>query len=196
MFIERLREKLYDVEDAATRFRQKKTALVHEQERRVEEMAPGEKSQLTEDGLMEGGRPSEPETICQVVLPEGEPSCVQRGSRGLDGGPFQLCAVHHEEYGRLLAEYRATSEKATRLYTLVRLGRYDLCNLSDVEKAMETAGRCIDTIQMEIRQREEHHRRFFVERTTAPFVSRVMSADTPSRRCSRRGPPNFHPTSV
>lgn len=167
MFIEQLRAKMCDVEDAATRIRQKKTDLVDEQKQRVEEIALGEKSQLTENGLVEGEHPSEPESLCQVMLPEGEPSCLQRGSRGPDGGPFRLCAVHHEEYGRLLAEYMATSEKATRLYALVRLDRYDLRDLSDVEKAMETAGRCIDTLQAEISQREEHHRRFFVERTSS-----------------------------
>lgn len=103
---------------------------------------------------------------CEVVPLHGEPPCSE--SRGLKERP-RLCLTHHQEYVRLTAEYHATTEEAKSLYRRVRaLGLNDATlvrNLpaADVETALVTTKQCIDIINKEIRERREHHTRFFVE---------------------------------
>lgn len=101
---------------------------------------------------------------CEVVPLPDELPCPQRGF----GERPRLCGTHRKEYGRLTAEYKATSEQADCLYALVRAQDWSdeaLWNLADVGAATDTASRCVEVINREIRERQEHHRRFFVERT-------------------------------
>lgn len=102
---------------------------------------------------------------CQVVPRDNELACPDRGY----GDRPRLCSAHRAEYAHLTAQYKATSEEAERLYTRVRAQDWDdatLWNLTDVEEGLATASLCIDTLNREIRERQEHHRRFFVERTS------------------------------
>lgn len=104
-------------------------------------------------------------SICQVVPRENELPCPERGY----GDRPRLCPAHRAEYAQLTAQYKATSEEAESLYTRVRSQDWDdatLWNLTDVEEGLATASLCIDTLNREIRERQEHHRRFFIERTS------------------------------
>lgn len=101
---------------------------------------------------------------CQVVPRENELPCPDRGY----GDRPRLCSPHRAEYAHLTAQYKATSEEAESLYTRVRAQDWDdatLWNLTDVEEGIASASLCIDVLNREIREREEHHRRFFIERT-------------------------------
>lgn len=108
------------------------------------------------------------EGICEIVLPGDEPPCTQPGQRRHDGNRPHLCAPHHKEYGRLTKEYKETSSKAQLLYDRVRALLRDLhlgqlCELADVDEALETTSRCIEILSTEIRQRQDHQKRFFVQ---------------------------------
>ncbi len=108
---------------------------------------------------------------CQVVPRDNELPCPERGY----GERPRLCPAHRAEYGQLTAEYKATSEEAEIRYTRVRAQDWDdaaLWNMTDVEEAVASASLCIDTLNREIRERQEHHRRFFVERTLGLVLHR------------------------
>lgn len=111
--------------------------------------------------------PYEIEGNCQIVPREDEMPCNQRGHRGRDGSLPQLCWKHREEYGRRTAEYKETSDEAKHLHAQLCLNVEALRELADAEQAVEAASRCIDALYAEIRQREEHHKRFFVEGTSS-----------------------------
>ncbi|KAL1948663.1 hypothetical protein VTO73DRAFT_10469 [Trametes versicolor] len=99
---------------------------------------------------------------CQVVPRENELPCPDRGY----GDRPRLCPAHRAEYAQLTAQYKATSEEAEGLYTRVRSQDWDdatLWNLIDVQEGIASASLCIDTLNREIRERQEHHRRFFIE---------------------------------
>lgn len=147
--------------------------LAEEERRIAEEKALAEESLLAAEWVAdnrpaEGMHPtSRQEDLCRIVPHEDEPSCSERGHRGPDGRLLHLCSTHHEEYVQRTTEYEATFEEAKRLFALVPLSGAIICGLADLDKAMETADRCIDILQMEMRQREDYHRRFFVERKSS-----------------------------
>lgn len=145
--IQGLYGKLHRAKDVAQELFQKKTALLDEWKLRVEEKE----------------RLEEIEDLCQIVPHEDEPPCSERGHRGPGGRLPRLCSTHREEYVRRTTEYEATFEEAKRLYALVSSDVIE-CGLADLDKAMETAGRCIGTLQMEMHQWEDYLRRFFLER--------------------------------
>lgn len=124
------------------------------------------------------------EDICQIVLPGDEPPCVQPGRRRRDGSLPHLCAPHHKEYGRLTKEYKETSSKARLLYKRVRALLQDLhlghlCKLANVDEALEATNRCIEVLSTEIRQRQEHQKRFFPQsKPPVHCASLHTSADT------------------
>ncbi|KAL1948666.1 hypothetical protein VTO73DRAFT_10472 [Trametes versicolor] len=103
---------------------------------------------------------------CEVVPLQGELPCPEPG--GYKERP-RLCPTHHNEYVRLTAEYHATTDGAKSLYNHVRALKLNdptsVRNLSaaEVEAAMVTTRDCTDIINKEIRERREHHTRFFVE---------------------------------
>ncbi|KAI8974785.1 hypothetical protein BD414DRAFT_174083 [Trametes punicea] len=98
---------------------------------------------------------------CQVVPADGEHPCTQPGFRDHP----RLCSNHRKEYGRLTAAYKATSEEAECLYAEVRAREWAVnhWDVFVVEDALERAQLCMEKIDKEIRERQEHHRRFFVE---------------------------------
>ncbi|OSD04997.1 hypothetical protein PYCCODRAFT_1432740 [Trametes coccinea BRFM310] len=98
---------------------------------------------------------------CQVVPADGELPCTQPGYREHP----RLCNVHRKEYGQLTAAYKATSEEAEMFYAEVRAreASVDASNAFAVDDALELVRMCVDKIDKEIRERQEHHRRFFVE---------------------------------
>ncbi|KAI9061983.1 hypothetical protein FKP32DRAFT_1677610 [Trametes sanguinea] len=98
---------------------------------------------------------------CQVVPAEDELPCTQPGYRERP----RLCNVHRKEYGQLTAAYKATSEEAEALYVEVRAREVtvDASDACVVEDALELVRMCVEKIDKEIRERQEHHRRFFVE---------------------------------
>ncbi|KAI0628693.1 hypothetical protein C8Q77DRAFT_1076715 [Trametes polyzona] len=99
---------------------------------------------------------------CEIVPVGDETACAQRAY----GERPRLCPAHRREYSRLTAAYKAKSEDAEGLYKSVQAKDWTdpaLWNMLDVEEAMETAQRCIAAFNQEIRARQEHHARFFVE---------------------------------
>ncbi|KAI0330776.1 hypothetical protein GY45DRAFT_1323344 [Cubamyces sp. BRFM 1775] len=99
---------------------------------------------------------------CEVVPTDGEPPCSQPGYRERP----RLCNVHRKEYGRLTAAYKATSEEAEDLYATVRTRERTIKALhgaDDIDDALEIGRKCLDAIEREIRERQDHHRRFFTE---------------------------------
>ena len=101
--------------------------------------------------------------LCEVVPADGELPCAQPGYREHP----RLCNTHRKEYGRLTAAYKATSEEAEILYAAVRTLERTIKALhatEDVDDALEIGQKCLDAIEREIRERQDHHRRFFVER--------------------------------
>ncbi|KAI0659974.1 hypothetical protein C8Q70DRAFT_1053773 [Cubamyces menziesii] len=100
--------------------------------------------------------------LCEVVPADGELPCAQPGYREHP----RLCNTHRKEYGRLTAAYKATSEEAEILYSAVRALERTIKALhatDDVDDALEIGQKCLDAIEREIRERQDHHRRFFVE---------------------------------
>ncbi|KAI0823494.1 hypothetical protein BC628DRAFT_510863 [Trametes gibbosa] len=101
---------------------------------------------------------------CEIVPAPDQLPCAQRGF----GDRPRLCGTHRKEYSSTTAAYKATSEEAEALYLSVRARDWKdtaLWNLANVEEALRTATSCVETINREIRERQEHHRRFFTERT-------------------------------
>ncbi|CDO68439.1 hypothetical protein BN946_scf184704.g2 [Trametes cinnabarina] len=98
---------------------------------------------------------------CQVVPIDGELPCSQPGYKE---NP-RLCFAHRKEYGRLTAAYKATSEEAEALYTEVRVREVTVSpwDADAVEDALELARMCVEKIDKEIQERQQHHARFFVE---------------------------------
>ncbi|KAJ8472598.1 hypothetical protein ONZ51_g8407 [Trametes cubensis] len=99
---------------------------------------------------------------CEVVPANGELPCAQPGYREHP----RLCNAHRKEYGRLTAAYKATSEEAEILYAAVRALERTIKALhaiDDVDDALEIGQKCLDAIEREIRERQDHHRRFFIE---------------------------------
>ncbi|KAH9887935.1 hypothetical protein C8Q73DRAFT_194421 [Cubamyces lactineus] len=99
---------------------------------------------------------------CEVVPADGELPCAQPGYRDHP----RLCNVHRKEYGRLTAAYKATSEEAEALYATVRARERTievLHDTDDIDDALEIGQKCLNAIEREIRERQDHHRRFFVE---------------------------------
>ncbi|KAI0353829.1 hypothetical protein OH77DRAFT_1522082 [Trametes cingulata] len=99
---------------------------------------------------------------CEVVPGTDELPCPQWGY----GERPRLCGTHRKEYGRLTASYKEWSDKAEGLYE--NLNNMDwtdtaLWTMADVEEAIGLAQRCVAALEREITEREEHHRRFFVE---------------------------------
>ncbi|KAH9848793.1 hypothetical protein C2E23DRAFT_888841 [Lenzites betulinus] len=99
---------------------------------------------------------------CEIVPGPDESPCVQPGY----GERPRLCGTHRREYGRTTKAYKTTSDEAEALYKRVRARDWTdtaLWNLEDVEEAIGVAQECIATTEKEIRERQEHHRRFFTE---------------------------------
>ncbi|KAI0676212.1 hypothetical protein C8Q78DRAFT_1073049 [Trametes maxima] len=101
-------------------------------------------------------------SICEVVPGLDESPCAQRGY----GDRPRLCPEHRGEYGQLTAAYKATSKEVEGLYNDVKSHDWEdttLWNKASIDAALDTAQKCIDTIDREILERREHHSRFFVE---------------------------------
>lgn len=49
-----------------------------------------------------------------------------------------------------------------------------LCDLTEVEEALTTARHCIKTFTKAIREREDHHARFFSQRTSCGLLSYML----------------------
>ncbi|OSD04998.1 hypothetical protein PYCCODRAFT_1465456 [Trametes coccinea BRFM310] len=99
--------------------------------------------------------------ICQVVPADGELPCTQPGY----GGRPRLCNVHRKEYGRLTSTYKHTSLEAEACFVEVcaRETSVDVSDARAVQDARKLVRMCVEMIDREIRERQEHHRRFFVE---------------------------------
>ncbi|KAI0641464.1 hypothetical protein C8Q79DRAFT_991013, partial [Trametes meyenii] len=100
---------------------------------------------------------------CEVVPVHDESPCTQHGY----GDRPRLCPEHRSEYSRLTAAYKATSEEVKGLYNDVKSHDWTDAALwtdASIDAALDTAQRCMDAIDREVRERREHHRRFFVER--------------------------------
>lgn len=113
---------------------------------------------------------------CEIVPGPDEFPCVQPGY----GERPRLCGTHRREYSRTTKTYKTTSDEAEALYKRVRARDWTdraLWNLEDVEEAIGVAQACIATTEKEIRERQEHHRRFFTERTSSVFLRAVCWAD-------------------
>ncbi|EIW54698.1 uncharacterized protein TRAVEDRAFT_22613 [Trametes versicolor FP-101664 SS1] len=99
--------------------------------------------------------------LCEVVPSDYELPCPHRG----DGKRPSLCGTHRKEYRQLTKAYKETSEEAEDLYTRAACCDPEkLCTLAEVEEAANTARLCIETINQELREREEQSRRFFIKR--------------------------------
>ncbi|KAI0367413.1 hypothetical protein BV20DRAFT_563668 [Pilatotrama ljubarskyi] len=99
---------------------------------------------------------------CEVVPGVDELPCALMGY----GERPRLCGGHRKEYARLTMSYKECSHLAEGLYKEVKAKDWTdeaLWRVSDLEAAMLTAASCIDALEREITEREEHHRRFFVE---------------------------------
>lgn len=108
---------------------------------------------------------------CRVAPLPGELKCPQPGG---DRRPF-LCPAHRKEYRQLTKSYKMTNREADGLYRRVSSCNPEtLCDLTEVEEALTTALLCIKTFAKAIREREDHHARFFSQRTSCGLLSYML----------------------
>lgn len=109
--------------------------------------------------------------LCRVAPLPGELKCPPvEGNRP----PF-LCPAHGREYRQHTRSYKTTNREADGLYRRVSSCNPEtLCDLTEVEEALTTALLCIKTFAKAIREREDHHARFFSQRMSYGLLSYML----------------------
>lgn len=103
--------------------------------------------------------------ICRVVPAEHESPCTNKAGANKP----RLCSMHHREYVARTTAYKNSQELAEEFYEriswLIGSGALllPLLSIGAVEEAFRTTQRCIAALDKEIREREAHHKRFFVQ---------------------------------
>ncbi len=109
---------------------------------------------------------------CQVVPDKHESLCTRQAMYG-GGDKPRLCPVHQEEYVRRTIAYKDSSEQAISFsekasWLLDGLDRTSpLLTQDQVYEVFRAAHRCIAALDVEIREREAHQRRFFIQGESA-----------------------------